>query len=92
MTSSWLLSQLLPCPKESYHGVGVRDEIFQGVQEALVLHQLRINVMQLRYAHGSSLPHIWIFIFQTFPQGFTQILCDLIHTDAAHCTNGQGSN
>lgn len=88
MTSRWRL----PCPRESYHGVGVRDEIFEGVQEALVLHQLSVNVMQLCNAHSSGLPHVRVFIFQTLPQGFTQILCDLIHADAAHRTNSQGSD
>ena len=32
------------------------------VQEAAVLHQLRVDVVQLCHAHRRRLPHIWVVI------------------------------
>lgn len=85
-------SEMWPGDKQSYHGVGVRDEVFKGVQEALVLHQLGINIVELCYTHSSRLPHIRVFVLQTFPQRFTEVLCDLVHANAAHCTNSKGTD
>lgn len=70
-----------------YHRVGVRDEVFKGVQEALILNQLGVDIMELCYTNSGSLSHIWIFILQTFSEWFTEVLGDLVHSDAAHCTN-----
>lgn len=75
---------------ESYHRVGVRDEIFEGVQKSLILHQLGIDIMKLCYTYSSCLPHIWVFVLQTLSQWLTEVLSDLVHTNAAHCTNGKG--
>lgn len=74
----------------TYHGVRVRDEVFKCVQETLVFYQLGIDVMELSYTHSSCLAHIWIFILQTLPEWFTQVLCDLVNSDAAHSPHSQG--
>lgn len=78
------------CLEESYHRVGVRDEVFKSVQEALVLHQLGVDIMELGDTHSGRLPHIRVFVLQTFPQRLTQVLGDLVHADAAHCANSEG--
>ena len=36
----------------------------ESVEEASVLHQLGIDVIQLGHTHGSRLPHIWVIILQ----------------------------
>ena len=36
----------------------------QGIQEALILHQLTVDVVELGHAHCCSLPYIWIIILQ----------------------------
>ncbi len=56
----------------------------------MVLHQLGIDIMELCYTHSGRLPNIWVLILQTFPQRLAEVLCDLVHTDAAHCTNSKG--
>lgn len=78
--------------RSDHHGVGVRDEILEGVQEALVLHQLGIDVMELGHADGRCLAHIRVLILQALAQGLTQVLCYLVHTDAAHGPHGQGTD
>lgn len=67
-----------------YHGVGISDEVPQGVQEALVLHHLCVDVVELGHAHGGSLPHVRVLVLQTLPEGLAQVLGDLVHADAAH--------
>lgn len=53
---------------ETYHGVRVRDEVFKGIQEALVLYQLGIDVVELGHAHGRRLAHIWVLVLQALPE------------------------
>lgn len=76
----------------TYHWVGVWEELFQLVKEALVLHHGSIDVMQLGHTDGCCLPHIRIFIFETLAQGLTQVLSDLVHTDTSHCAHSQGTD
>lgn len=79
-------------PKASNHGVGVSDQIPEGIQEALVLHHLGIDVMKFGHTHCCGLPHIGVFILQTLSQRLAQVLSNLIHTNAAHCTHSQSSD
>lgn len=74
---------------DTYHGVRVSNEISQGVQEALVLHHLGIDVMKFRHTNSSRLPHVWVLILEALPQRLTQVLRDLVHSDAAHGADGQ---
>lgn len=73
----------------TYHGIGISNEISQRVQEALVLHHLSIDVMKFSHTNSCCLPHVWILILQALPQWLTQVLCDLVHPDAAHRADGQ---
>lgn len=82
----------IPRTASTYHGVRVRDEVFKCVQETLVFHQLGIDVMELGYTHSGGLTHIWIFILQALSKWFTQVLCDLVNSDAAHGPYSQGSD
>ena len=75
---------------ETHHGVRVRDEVFEGVQEALVLYQLGIDVMELGHAHGRRLAHIGVLVLQALPEWLAQVLCDLVNADAAHGPYRQG--
>jgi len=76
----------------THHGVGVCDEVPQGVQEALVLNHLGVDVVELGHTHRGRLPHVRIFILQTLPQGLAQVLRDLVHPDATHGAHGQGAD
>lgn len=76
----------------AYHGVRVRDEVFKGVQEALVLYQLGIDVMELGYTHSRRFAHVWVLILQALPEWLTQVLCDLVNADTTHGPHGQGSD
>ena len=73
-----------------HHGVGVGDEVPQGIQESLVLHHLGVDVVELGHAHRRRLPNVGVLVLQTLPQRLAQILCDLVHSDAAHGAHGQG--
>lgn len=77
---------------EPYHGVRVRDEVFKGVQEALVLHQLGIDVMELGHAHSCRLAHVGVLVLQALAEWLTQVFCDLVNSDAAHGPHGQGTD
>lgn len=46
----------------TYHGVRVRDEVFKGIQEALVLYQLGIDVVELGHTHSRCFTYIWVLI------------------------------
>lgn len=74
----------------TYHGIRVRDEVFKGIQEALVLHQLGVDIMELGDTHGRCLAHIWILILQALPEWLTQVLSDLVNPNAAHGPHSQG--
>lgn len=92
MMFQWVISdrQRWGCLGEAYHGIGVRDKVFESIQEALILHQLCVYVVKFCNTHSSCLSHIRVFILQTFPEGLTQVLCYLVHTNAAHGTNSKG--
>uniref|UniRef100_A0A6B0UVI6 Uncharacterized protein n=1 Tax=Ixodes ricinus TaxID=34613 RepID=A0A6B0UVI6_IXORI len=45
--------------------------------------------MQLGDAHGSRLSHVGVLVLQALPQGFAQVLRDLVHADAAHRAHRQ---
>lgn len=45
--------------------------------------------MKFSHTNGCRLPHIRVLVLQALPQWLTQVLCDLVHTDAAHGPNGQ---
>ena len=62
------------------------------MQEALIFHHLGIDVMEFGHAHSCCLPHVWVLVLQTFPQRFTEVLCDLIHPDATHGAHGQSAD
>lgn len=55
----------------AYHGVRVRDEVFKGVQEALVLYQLGVDVVELGHTYSCCLAHIWVLILQALPEWLT---------------------
>lgn len=74
---------------DTHHGIWISNEISEGVQEALVLHHLGIDVMKFSHTNGCRLPHIRVLVLQALPQWLTQVLCDLVHADAAHGPNGQ---
>lgn len=75
-----------------YHGIGVCNQVPQGIQESLVLHHLGIDVVQLGHADCSSFPHVGVLILEALAQGLAQVLCDFIHADAAHGAHGQGTD
>ena len=56
------------------HGVGVGEQVSEQVQESLILHQTRVDVVQLSDAHGGRLPHVRVLVLQTLPQGLAQVL------------------
>lgn len=50
-----------------HHGSGVREQLFEQIQESLVFHQLGVDVMKLGNTHSSSLAHVWIIVLiQTY--------------------------
>ena len=75
-----------------YHGIGVCNQVTQRIQKSLVLHHLGIDVMQLCHTDSCSLSHIRVFILQTLAKRLTQILGDLVHPDASHCTDSQSTD
>lgn len=75
-----------------YHGVGVCNEVAQGIQKALVLHHLCVDVVQLGHANSRSLAHVGVLILQALAERLTQVLGDLIHPDAPHGAHGQGAD
>lgn len=75
-----------------YHGIGVCNQVTQGIQESLVLHHLGIDVVQLGHADSCSFPHIGVLILQTLAERLAQVLRDFIHADAAHGAHGQGTD
>lgn len=77
---------------ETNHGIGVRQQVPELVQESLVLHQLSVDVMELGHTHSCRLSYIRILILQTVPQWLTQIINDLVHPDTTHRPDSQGSN
>lgn len=74
----------------AYHGVRVRDEVFKGVQEALVFYQLGVDVVELGYTHSRCFAHVRVLVLQALSEWLTQVLCDLVNTDAAHGPHSQG--
>lgn len=77
---------------ETNHGIGVRQQVPELVQESLVLHQLSVDVMELGHTHSCGLSYIRILILQTVPQWLTQIINDLVHPNTTHRPDSQGSN
>lgn len=77
---------------ETNHGIGVRQQVPELVQESLVLHQLSVDVVELGHTHGCRLSYIRILILQTVPQWLTQIINDLVHPYTTHRPDSQGSN
>jgi len=59
-TTAELAWESLGVTRSQMHGVRVRDEVFQGVQETLVLYQLGIDVVELGYTHSCCFAHVWI--------------------------------
>merc|ERR1719452_276143 len=75
-----------------HHWVGVTQQLLQAIKEALLLHQVSIYIMQLRNRHCGCLPDIGVLVLQAFPKWFTQILSDLLNSDATHSSHSQGSD
>lgn len=75
-----------------YHGIGICNQVTQGIQKSLILHHLGIDVMQLGHTDGCGLSYIRVFILQTLAQRLTQILRDLVHPDASHRTDRQSTD
>ena len=77
---------------QAYHRIRIRQKVFQGVKETLIFYQLRVYVMKLCDTDCCCLAHIGILILQALAEGLTQILCDLINTDAAHGAYSQSTD
>mmetsp|Transcript_15997 Transcript_15997/g.41525 ORF Transcript_15997/g.41525 Transcript_15997/m.41525 type:complete len:1014 (+) Transcript_15997:689-3730(+) len=75
-----------------HHRVAVRQHLLQRVQEAAVLHHLRVDVVQLGDAHGRCLAHVGVVVLEAALQGVAQVLRDLVHADAAHGADGEGAD
>ncbi len=71
--------------RQADHWIGIGEQVLQLFQEALVLHQCTVDVVQLRHTDGSRFAHVRVLIFQTFAQRFAQVLGDLVHANATHC-------
>eukprot|EP00964_Phaeocystis_antarctica_P140756 scaffold105646_cov63-Phaeocystis_antarctica.AAC.1 len=67
-----------------HHRVGVAEQVVDHVEEALVLDQLAVDVVQLRHAHRRRLAHIRVLVLQALAQRLAQVLDDLVDADAAH--------
>ena len=76
----------------THHRVGVRQQVSEHVEEALIFDQLRVDVVQLRDTHSGRLAHVWILVLQTLAQRLAQVLSDLINTNTAHCSHGKSAN
>lgn len=77
---------------QTYHWIRIRQKVLQRVKETLIFHQLRVNIMKLCNTDCCGLTNIGILILQALAQGLTQVLCDLINTDAAHSTYCQSTD
>jgi len=75
-----------------HHGIRVADQILEQIQKALLLNQLRVDVIQLGDAHGRRLPHVRVLVLQTLAQRVAQVLGDLVDADAAHSSDRQSSD
>ena len=60
-----------------YHWVGVTEQVLEGIEKALFLDKLWVDVVQLGHRHGRGLPHVRIFVLQALTQRLAQVLGDL---------------
>ena len=56
----------------------------QLLEEPIVHDELRFEIVQLGDAERRGLSHIRIFIVQTFSQGLTEVVDDLLRAQTAH--------
>jgi hypothetical protein len=61
-------------------------------EKAPFLDEGGCNVVEFGYADGGGFTNVWVFIAKGAGEGFTEVLCDSIHADAAHGTNGKCSD
>ena len=72
-----------------HHRVRVAEQIVDHVEEALVLHELAVDVVELGDADGRRLAHVGVGVGQALAQRLAQVLDDLVDADAAHGAHGQ---
>lgn len=77
---------------QTYHRIGIRQKVLQGVKETLIFYQLRVDVVEFCDTDCCGLAHIGILILQALAEGLAQVLCDLINTDAAHGAYSQSTD
>ena len=53
----------------------------------MLFHQLRVYVVELRYAYSGRFANIWVFVFESFAKGLAEVLRDLVYSNAAHCAH-----
>ena len=75
-----------------HHRVGVGEQLAQLVHEPAVLHELGVDVVQLRDANRRGLPHVRVLVRQCPLQRVAQVLRDLLHADAPHRAHGEGAD
>lgn len=64
----------------------------QLLQEPVLQHQLRLQIIQLRHTQRCCLPHIRVIIPQTLLQRIAQIVDDLLDAYAAHGTDRESAD
>ena len=62
------------------------------IDEALLLATLRVHVVELVDADGGCLAHVRVLVVDALAQGNDQVLHDLLHANACHRTQCEGSN
>lgn len=61
----------------------------QLLQEPILQHQFRLQIIQLRHTQRRRLPHIRVIVPQTFLQRIAQIVDYLLYTYASHGPDGE---
>lgn len=59
------------------------------LQEAILEHQLRLEIVQLGDAYRRRLSHVRVLVVQTFLQRAREVVDDLFDADATHRADGE---
>ena len=59
--------------------------------DALLLHELRVDVVELRHAHRGRLAHVGVRVLAAPAQRLQEVLRHLLQADAAHGAHRQSS-
>lgn len=76
----------------NYHGVRVRDKFLKDGDESVLQCSLLIQVPQFSNSNGGGLANVGIVVLQALSKRFADMIQNLVHTNAAHGADGQGTN